>query len=357
MTEVSIRPVADGLFVIAPAGAPTVLDGAPNLDVLALEVGGGHLSWSLLDAEPIPAAVIDHPDHAQEWLWAVYGESVALAVADRRTLELPARPALPDLLAKAWRLAYAHWAARWWPASTIDGIAALDRRLLEEEIADLTEACDPIVDGADAAMPVIAARAVEVSGRQDDYALAAGGDADGGALTLARGVGGWDWRGCPPGLVDASERAVSWEVTRDSGTTTVLVRAVAAPDLASGIPPHLRPRAIVGAAGDGPSAAFPVGAADSSGVSGTTSTEIDLSLVGDTWVGRSSVAAGPVTEVGISVPGFGLPALTAPEDPEIRARIRDLAIARLARAADADDTAFDAPLLAEIAAAATDSDF
>ncbi|WP_405178784.1 hypothetical protein OG225_32985 [Nocardia sp. NBC_01377] len=351
MTDVRIRRTDDGLQVIAPADAPTVLDGTPDPDTLALEVVGGHLTWSLLAGQPTPAAVIDHPDDAQEWLWAVYGEAVALAAADRRAadrraVELPALPARPDLVAKAWRLAYAHWAIRWWPASTIDGIAALDRRLLEEEIATLTEACDALVDGADAEVPDVAGRTADAPARQDDYALAAGGDGEDGGLTLTRGVGGWDWRGCPPGLVDASERAVSWEVTRDSGTTRVLVRAVAAPDLVPGVPDHLRPRAIVGTAGD----------ADA------ILAEIALSLVGDTWVGRGPVGpsptvADPVTDVGISVAGFGPPGFAAPDETEIRRRVRDLATARLARAADADNAAFDAPLLAEIAAAASDSDF
>ncbi|MEV0340971.1 hypothetical protein AB0H49_18290 [Nocardia sp. NPDC050713] len=330
MNAVLVREQSNGIWIVAPRGAPTVLDDAPALDTLVLEVLGGHLSWSLLADEQVPAAVLHDPDVAQEWLWAVYGERVALTVADKRTGELPAEPALPALVTRARRLAYAHWAARWWPASTIDGIPALDQGLLDTEIATLTEECESLVDGVDAHFePVTAASAA--LGRAADYALAAGPGARHGELVFGRGSSGWDWRRCPPGLVDASERAVSWELTRAEGATLVRVRAVAAPQLITA-PAHLRPRASLDTA------------------AGVVDTELEL--FGDTWQGAASVSSDEVAAVRVYVPGVGPAELGAAEREE-RQRIRDFAIARLGRAGAGDEDA----LLAETSAAATDSDF
>ncbi|MBH0778644.1 hypothetical protein [Nocardia bovistercoris] len=326
----------DGVSTIAPAGAPSVLDAECGVDVLVLEVLGGHLTWNLLSPQHLPAAVVDDLDAAGEWLWAVFGEQVAVAADERWTGDLDAESTLPELVTDARRLAYAHWAARWWPASVIDGIAALDPRLLESDIATLTERCELLVDGADAELPVLLPTTSVA--RQSDYALAAGGEqADG--LIVARGVGGWDWRGCPPGLVDASERSVSWEVVRESGTTLVTVRAAAAPEVGSPVPTHLRPRAALG-------------------VDGSTRAEIDLTLVGDAWVGGGKVPMDTVGTVDIRVPGVGKTGVTAAaDDATVRQHLRDLARVRLARAADTDATGFDTPLLAEIAAATSDEDF
>ncbi|MEV4129735.1 hypothetical protein [Nocardia sp. NPDC049707] len=336
---VRIEPGGDGIWIIAPEGAPTVLDAAAAIDVLVLEVVGGHLSWSLLAGQTIPAAVIDDVELAQDWLWAVYGERIAVATADAESGEPEftdvAEPAVPDLVAAAWRLGFAYWAARWWPASTIDGIAALDDRLLDQEITALRTQCEPLI-GDDESVDIPAS--VEVSARAADYALAAGGGADrpAGALSLARGTSGWDWRRCPPGLVDASERAVSWESTRSSGTTTVHVTAVAAPRLDAPAPTHLRPRALI---------TTPVGTA-----------EAELDLVGDLWTGAVTTPSDTVSTVDIYVPGVGAPGAPELGGPEVRRQIRELATARLRRATRADE-AVDAPLLAEIAAAASDSDF
>jgi hypothetical protein len=342
MTDiVTIGRLDDGISVIAPEGAPTVLDRAAGIDVMVLEVYGGHLSWSVLAGQMVPAAVIDDLDLAQEWIWAVYGEPAALAVADfdGATVELTAEPALPQLVANAWRLGFAQWAARWWPTSTIDAIAPLDERLLEDEIATLAEECELLVDGDDAVVPNQARLTVDISARADDYALAAGAGADAprGALVLARGTGGWDWRRCPPGLIDASERAVSWELIRDSGVTYIRVTAVAAPQLGPTVPPHLRPYARVDA---------PTGVV-----------EAELHLDGDTWKGQATSPSESVLAVDIFVPGVGMPGPEELGGPEIRQQVRDLATSRLRRAMSTDDNAADAPLLAEIAAAASDSDF
>lgn len=476
--EVRVRVLTDGSIAIAPAGAPTVLDDAPSPDTAVLEVAGGHLTWSLLAGQRIPAAVLDNADAAQDWLWAVYGERVAVVIgelsaptgdsggpgdgeapssADIRTIEpgssaaepsgatdrfdtgtatrprgdaaapsgavpvgedfpevdggaidpgdsvvdsgdtapsnahtdaaaeagsdsdpfgggaalgdgypadpgggdaesvdstpsvhgsadaygteangpavaidLLVEPVLPEVVARAWRLAYAHWAARWWPASTVDGIPALDQGLLAREIATLTEECDLLVDGADAEVAAEDVAAEPISARAEDYALAAGG-ARGGGLVFGRGVGGWDWWRCPPGLVDASERAVSWELSREAGATVARVQVVAAPTPASA-PDHLRPRAAL---------ATPAG-----------DVTADLTLRGDTWFGETPLPADSVDTVEVYVPGVGA---TTRTDPALRQRIRDFATTRVHRASAPDDA--DPPLLAEIAAAAGESDF
>ncbi|MQY27185.1 hypothetical protein [Nocardia aurantia] len=361
--EVEVRSGPDGTVVVAPPAIAALAEGAAGPDTLVLAAAGAHLTWNLFSDNYIPAAVLDDPDLAQQWIWAVYGEEVALAVADfdgvpRRAI---ARPARPLLAAAARRLAYAHWAARWWPASAIDAIAALDDRLLATEITTLTGECEMLVDGADAldeadpddefgTMRTVAdagefgtMRAladagefgtVPTLGRADDYALAVGAaDVDAtarDATVLARGVTGWDWYRCPPGILDASERAVSWEVVRADGATDVRVRAVAAPGLRGLVPEHLRPTAF--------GAAIP---------------PTPLVLSGDHWQGLAPLVdpAAPVT-VTVRVPGMG-PAESVPAE-ELRHRIRDFATTRLRRAAQAHDDPYDTPLLAEIAAAEAD---
>ncbi|MFQ6393359.1 hypothetical protein ACLMAJ_07905 [Nocardia sp. KC 131] len=336
--KVTVRQAEGGEWIIAPEGAPTVLDSAAAVDTLVLEVFGGHLTWSLLAAQPIPAAVIDDMELAQEWIWAIYGERIALALEefDSAATELTVQPALPGLVAIAWRLGYAHWARRWWPASTIDDIASLDERLLDKEIAALREECELIVDGNAEPIAGDEMSAIEIPSRAEDYALAAGSasETQPSALVLARGSGGWDWHRCPPGLIDASEHAVSWQVVRALGTTTVRVDAVAAPQLGANVPPYLRPRALVAI--------------------GAEIIDAELKLVGDTWTGRTAIASEAIGSVDLYVPGVGTPGLGS---SDIRRRVRDVATARLRRAASDDDAAFDSPLLAELAAAASQSDF
>ncbi|MFE2844012.1 hypothetical protein ACFXKS_10715 [Streptomyces scopuliridis] len=389
---VRIAPAEGGLLrvITPPPGdggpAPSVLDPAPGVDVAVLEVAGGLLTWSVLALDAVPVAVLDDVDLAQEWVWAVYGEQVALALADDTVtesapeqlpdqpepVEVPVLPALPALVASARQLAFAHWAARWWPASVIDDIPPLDARLLDREIGDLTEECDLLFAGEETADsrppdgPDAESAAVEEPPRATDYALAAGpaagtgtaGPVGAGGLTLARGTGGSDWRRCPPGLVDASERAVSWEVVRAAARTTVSVSVVAAPGPVT-VPSELTPRATVSGAAD------PL--------------DLALRLVDDAWLGDAPfdtvrtgdpAPGGAGLAVDIYLPGFGTPRPhDRPDDgaaaaAEVRARIRALVRSRLVRATgedgdrDGDGDSAPGPLLrTEIAAATAETDF
>lgn len=366
-SRVTIHRYPDGLRGIVPVGHPAALHAAPGPDSMVLEVLGGHLLWSVLAGQELPAALIDEVDAAQEWVWALYGEDVALALDSVRPggpvavgdgapaagegeppAEVPAAPVLRSTAVSARRLAYAHWASRWWPASTLDGIAELDPALLDRDIALLTEECELVVDGADALAPLVAAH-IETTLRASDYALAAGDEArPGSALVLARGTGGWDWRSCPPGLVDASESAVSWELVRDAGATSVAIAVAAHPGLPDAVPAHLRPWARID--------------------TGRGELDTELRAADDTWIGESVLSAPASTvQVAIHVPGFGPDSAAGPgaageptaDAAALRRRIRDFAAGRLRAAAapGIDDSGPFAPLLAEIAAAAGDSDF
>ncbi|MFD9550004.1 hypothetical protein ACFWBG_21605 [Nocardia salmonicida] len=342
MTVVHLRHAEPGLLVIAADGAPLVTDVAPGLDVLVLEVLGGHLSWRLFDSDVVPAAVLDDVEAAQEWVWAVYGEEVALAVADNRPRAVTAAPARGESAAALRRLAYAHWASRWWPASTVDGIPALDQRLLREEIELLTATCEMVIDeDADALFgeqELGAAQtsdgAASIGGRAEDYALAAGGADSTDGLIVARGSGGWDWRLCPPGILDAGEQAVSWQVSRTAGVSTVQVSVVAAPDCRQLVPEHLRPYARL-------RTQLPL-----------TDVEMPLHLRGDAWTGSATLPDTPEKspEITVFVPGVG--PVDQPEDESaVRDRIRRFVRARLT------DHTRDQRLNAETAAAETDEDF
>ncbi|KAF0849365.1 hypothetical protein [Nocardia caishijiensis] len=356
---------ADGVLTVVPGDGPLVTDALAPLDAMVLEVVGGHLSWSILDDRRLPAAVLDDPEGALDWLWAVYGESAALAVADGVDGEHAAEPARPDLVASLRRLAYAHWASRWWPASMVDGIPALDTSLLDEEIRQLTAICemvladselvglapvdlgqgdpsarqagsDPGADQADSGSAT-SRRPDQFRGdssaRAEDYALAAGGERPGDGLIVAHGSGDWDWRRCPPGLLDTGADALSWTVTRTSGVSTARVTVVAAPNCPRHVPEHLRPHVRLE-------------------VDNRTAVTAELQLRMDNWSTEVQLpgSSETFTALSIFVPGVG-PSIPYPDESALRAHIRDFARGRLTGQAG------DHLLAAESAAADSDDDF
>ncbi|MBB5937946.1 hypothetical protein [Streptomyces zagrosensis] len=424
MTSViHIERTPAGLCVLTPlpqqsGPAPSVLDHAPQVDVALLEVTGGHLSWSVLATHPEPVAVLDRAEDAQEWVWALYGEQAAVALAavsdahPGPPTQVPARPGLPELAADARMLAYAHWASHWWPSSALDGIPPLDAQVLRQDLARLTERCDLLLEAAAqhgpaepweshdidhiADMTGIAgtnaapSHETPVGGRGPqgicdsepgdsvatrsrpahaaDYALAAGAVPQSPApdgLVIAQGVVGTDWRRYPPGLVDASEQALSWQATRAAGRTVIAVCVAAAPELtapgaARHVPAHLVPWAVIG------------------GQPASTATTTALGLAGDAWVAQLTAPedqAATALTVGVYLPGFdplawpgpdevsadpgssgGWPAAQHPQRAAghaVRERIRELVRDRLARAAAGT---YDGLLTAERAAAETEAE-
>jgi hypothetical protein len=135
-------------------------------------------------------------------------------------------------------------------------------------------------------------------------------------------------------VLDASEFAVSWRLTRESGSTSVEVRAAAAPHLDAGLPGHLWPRARV--------------------VTTAAPTDFGLQPNGDTWIGGAPIDAENVVRVDIYVPGVG-PAIGAADSgygPAQRQRIREFVVARLRTPGRSGLL-----LEAERVAAASDTDF
>jgi hypothetical protein len=302
-----MRLVADsGLWVASqPAGHET----EPPPLAAVLEVSGAVLSWTLDQvndlAEPSPTHIAFTDVSRADWLWRVVGESGHVAVVsavgtadEPRVIELAGVDILPGSVAPLRRLALGHWLRRWWPASARDGIAGLDRALLDVEVALLTAGAqgffaddtldsdvaellaphapalllhvrdaDPrIRDLARAGAGLADEVGVEGPGwaelfaaldnssaapglpteRRDDYALAAG-DAGprGGTAPLGRGVASINWAAVPPGIFDAAEDTADWRVEVVGPAAVAVVRAaVIGPEPAAGVAVRLRSGAV-----------------------------------------------------------------------------------------------------------------
>ncbi|OBG40324.1 hypothetical protein [Mycobacterium sp. E3198] len=302
-----MRLVAEsGLWTTGAAPVETPL-------AAVLEVSGAVLSW-MIDEPPGDAGTrIAFTDLSRaDWLWRVLGDSghVALVAAvdgaaeQPHGIELAGVEIVPGSLAPLRRLAVGHWLRRWWPVSRLDGIAGLDRALLDVEVALLTSGAqgfftDDTLDSdveellAPHALALIgharggdprvldlvragAGLAEEVGvdgagwpqllallddsgaapdgeltrpgGRRDDYALAAGaGAGPRGTAPIARGVASVSWSAVPPGIFDAGENTVDWSVEVAGAEVVAVVRAaVIGPVPATGIAVHLRSGAITG---------------------------------------------------------------------------------------------------------------
>lgn len=287
-----MRLIADaGLWSSGPGVAATPA-------VAALEVSGAVLEWTVDD--PTAAARITFTDPAAaEWLWRVIGETGHVAVlaalgdgtagADS-VMDVSAPEPSPEALAPLRRLAVGHWLRRWWPASSRDGIVALDHAVLDGELALLTAAAQDYfaddtldsdvaallrlpeltiaaaVHGEDPRVTALVDACIELAAesglggvpdlvvpepesqrRRDDYALAAGVDRVGaGAAAIAGGVDSVDWTGVPPGLFDAADGTVDWTIDTAGPSAVAAVRVATAGPVA-GIPVRLRSGAISGA--------------------------------------------------------------------------------------------------------------
>ena len=253
---------------------PTV---SPAPAVAVLEVSGAVLAWTVDDPPETAAVRVTFTDVlAADWLWRLIGASGHAAVVgalDGRgiaeAVDIGGIDLLPEPVNELRRLALGHWLRRWWPASARDGIAGLDRSILDAEVAlltaaaqdyfaedtfdsdvvellaphrssllaherggdprvtDLARACTELAGEVGAWDPSDSIEAVEDSSvrRRDDYALAAG--ADSGGLTptaMAGGVGSVNWMAVPPGVFDAADETVEWSIEMTESTAAALVR-------------------------------------------------------------------------------------------------------------------------------------
>ncbi|OBI00059.1 hypothetical protein [Mycobacterium sp. E2733] len=362
-----MRLVADsGLWSTGPASEATPL-------AAVLEVSGAVLSWTLDDHDDAAAHITFTDRGRADWLWRILGESghVALASAvgsanDPHGIDLAGVDILPGSVAPLRRLAVGHWLRRWWPASRRDGIAGLDRALLDLEVALLTAGAQGffaddtfdsdvagllaphgvalaahVADGDPRALDLVRAGvdlADELgadgpgwaelyaalddsdislsvpSGRRDDYALAAGaGAGPRTAAPIARGVASVNWGGVPPGIFDAGENTVDWTIEAAGTAIVALVRAaVIGPDAPTGVEVRLRSGVISGA-----------GALDAAG-------RATVPLVDGAHRGLTESAA---WDHDWSATSVQVGADTT-ESPETRQRVRRWARARLDRPAD-----------------------
>ncbi|MDX3002758.1 hypothetical protein PWY87_13810 [Kribbella solani] len=363
-TTVHTTQSPDGTISLVPA-APTT--GTADFTHAVLDVAGAVLTWSVLDGPTLPTAHIHDPVSAQQWLWALYSEQVA-------TAEVAVVTEVPALARTAGRLAFAHWAARWWPASYLDGIPDLNPAVLALETAALTHQCQQLFDDDDcipelieehqsALVPLlhwlhspsitspVARQLVEVLRLIDDaadcagldslalrtlhaslaqesditsaneliarksgYALAAGAQHAGTGRLIARGNGINDWRRYPPGFVDAAEEAISWTLRAQGARRQLDIEVVAHPSAPTGTPLAAEVRLP---AGSRPDQAEPP--------------RIRLTRQDDSWTGQADITL-PSPEqllIGVEVllPGFD-PGAAADASAD-RAAIRNLARERM----------------------------
>ncbi len=242
--------------------------------VALLEVSGAVLSWTLNDPDDAPPRLTFTDVSRADWLWRVLGEAghVALLSAVRDA-------AVPAGGIPLRRLATGHWLRRWWPASRQDGIAGLDRALLDAELALLTAGAqhffpDDTLDSDVAGLLAPHATAllghlVSPDPRVADLPTASAWTPGVGrnclprlmirvwswrrgagprAAAIARGVASVAWSGVPPGVFDAAEDTVGWSIRVDGSAVVAVVQAdVIGPDPATGIAVRLRSAAVEGA--------------------------------------------------------------------------------------------------------------
>lgn len=338
---------------------------APPL-LAVLEVEGAVLSW-VVD-EPTAGAEFTFTDvGGADWLYRAFGDAghvalVASSGGGSSGVDLAGVEPLPGALDALRRLAVGHWLRRWWPAGLRDGIAELDRVVLDAEVALLTAAAqhffgceesdaevvellaplgaeivdrlrggDPrVIELLEAAVELAADLGVDGPGwdgaygaadtpvataalTRDDFALAAGPGDSRGATSIARGTATVMWSAVPPGVFDAAEDTVAWSIEQSGDDVIAVVTAaltggaVAEGGSPAGIAVALRSGGIVA-----------TGTLDARGAAALPLLDSDRPLTetaawGHDW-SSTTVTVGA----------------RADESPEVRQRVRAFARARLA---------------------------
>jgi len=274
-----------------------------------LELPGALVEWDLLDPPGSPPRMTILAIEECDWLWRLVTEAGHRAVIDAMpgltTTDLPI-PVDPTAAAALRRLAYGHWLRRWWPASAHGPVPVLDPVLVDLEVAVLTQraegwfagdtldsdpaallarwpvaavcarACDPtpgardllgfigqypdelVPHWTDADLAVLTAALAAPTRTRQDYALAAGGPGVAGASAtgvIATGRTSVDWLAVPPGVLDAAEDTVTWQVEAAPGVEVAVRCEVLVGADASGtevrlvLPPHLDLRSVLDAGG------------------------------------------------------------------------------------------------------------
>ena len=234
-----------------------------------LEVAGAVLASTVDDASGQTQITLTDLDRA-DWLWRLVGASghgaIVAALSGREAgddVEIPDVTVESAASSTLRRLALGHWLRRWWPASRRDGIVGLDAALLDGELALLTAGAHEFFDDdsfdadvagllrphgprlnflaqhEDSRIAGLARSCVELAedsgvpleglveavGRRDDYALAAGpGGGAGTGAAIAHGRSSVPWSAVPPGIFDAAEDTVRWQVAPDGEAVSVAVR-------------------------------------------------------------------------------------------------------------------------------------
>jgi hypothetical protein len=194
---------------------------------------------------------------AEPWLTRLVGAERALDALAAGHVDVPARPELATL-------ALLLWARRWWPASPVLGVPALDPALLDLEAAVATAAVEDVAEGLldgfeatpgelfDAAAEEVrdlclrlsawfddrddvvraeaaAALAAAVAPGQRAYALAAGAEPPAtGPGVVAQGRASVDWARVPPGVLDAADDTVTWRIVAAPAATRLEVEVAGA---------------------------------------------------------------------------------------------------------------------------------
>jgi hypothetical protein len=406
--EVQVTRAGDGTVRIGgePAG--------PAFTRAVLDVAGAVLTWPVLGGPGLPTAEVHDAGRAQQWLWALYGERVAAAVHHCAAGEpggVTVAAEVTALAGGAARLALGHWAARWWPASYVDGMPALEPDVLGLESASLTHQCQQFFDGSGDQTDDCAAELIEehqaaldplihwwraaprptATARRLESVLrlvadaADGAGLDGPALRRLRSALELDPDpGRPAGVpldlgalfAGPGEYALTAGgplvaggrvIARGSGNNDWLryppgfvdaaEEAVSWTARAAGA--HRRIEVEVVADAAAPAAAPLVAEVR---VNGGRADRVPLARREDMWTGRADLdlpgdTVPPGIEVGVLLPGFD-PGPGAPGDAAHRDTVRALARRRLADAARPRPyDAYAGPFLAEIAAAARGEDF